>query len=318
MGRPNRIEYPGALYHVISRGNEKQRIFSDEADRLKFLEIIKDYHARYGVLVHCYSLMDNHYHLILETPKGNLLKSMHGINGSYTGYFNRKHERAGHLFQGRYKGILVDKDEYLMPLSRYVHLNPVRAGIVQSPDQYRWSSYPAYVFGRRPDPWVEYSWVLSKFGDGSSSRRRYRKYVEDSDGEEEVLKNQYDGFILGGEGFISRIKKMLSGKPVSREIPERERLADFPLAEDIIRAVSLGFKVAESSITKSGRDNVARKAAVYLVKRYSGQSNAEIGRRFGGIHYSAVSKIYARFMQEIHADKKLENAVYQVMSHVKT
>jgi REP element-mobilizing transposase RayT len=124
MGRPLRIEYPGALYHITSRGNERKNIFVDDADRFRFFEILKDYHDRYSILIHSFVLMDNHYHLILETPEGNLLKVMHGINGSYTGYFNRKYERSGHLFQGRYKGILIDKDVYLLQLSRYVHMNP--------------------------------------------------------------------------------------------------------------------------------------------------------------------------------------------------
>lgn len=145
MGRPIRIEYPCALYHITSRGNEKRKIFASDEDRLKFLQIIEDYHDRYGILIHSYVLMDNHYHLILETPQGNLLKVMHGINSGYTGYFNRRYKRTGHLFQGRYKAILVDKDNYLIELTRYVHLNPVRAKAVERPEQYRWSSYCGYI-----------------------------------------------------------------------------------------------------------------------------------------------------------------------------
>ncbi len=164
MGRPLRIEYPGALYHITSRGNEKRDIFLDNNDRIKFLDILEDYHERYGILIHSYVLMDNHYHLILETPKGNLLKVMHGINGGYTGYFNRRHGRVGHLFQGRYKGIIVDKDTYLLELGRYVHLNPLRAKMVERPELYEWSSYPAYIGKQKQKSWMEYSWVLSKFG----------------------------------------------------------------------------------------------------------------------------------------------------------
>jgi REP element-mobilizing transposase RayT len=124
LGRPIQIEYPGALYHITSRGNERKNIFLKDEDRVKFLQILEDYHDRYGILIHNYVLMDNHYHLVLETPKGNLLKVMHGINSSYTGYFNRRYGRSGHLFQGRYRGILVEKDAYLLSLSRYVHPNP--------------------------------------------------------------------------------------------------------------------------------------------------------------------------------------------------
>ena len=145
MGRPLRIEYPGAVYHVTSRGNERREIFLDNDDRLTFLEILKDYHDRFDILIHAYVLMDNHYHLVLETPKGNLLKVMHGINSRYTGYFNRKYSRAGHLFQGRYKALLVEKNSYLVELSRYIHLNPVRAKVIEKPERYRWSSYRGYV-----------------------------------------------------------------------------------------------------------------------------------------------------------------------------
>jgi putative transposase len=155
--RPLRIEYLGALYHITSRGNERKAIFLDDEDRERFLEILLDYHTRYGMLLHSYVLIDNHYHLILETPQGNLLKIMHGINGCYTGYFNRRHGRSGHLFQGRYKGVLVDKDEYLIPLSRYIHLNPVRAKVVSSPEKYNWSSYASYIGKEREKVVVEYS-----------------------------------------------------------------------------------------------------------------------------------------------------------------
>jgi REP element-mobilizing transposase RayT len=145
MGRPLRIEYPGALYHVTSRGNEKRRIFLQDSDRLRFLRMLDEYHDRFGILIHGYVLMDNHYHLVIETPRGNLLKVMHGLNGGYTGYFNRAHRRVGHLFQGRYTGILVDKESYLLQLSRYLNLNPVVAKIVERPEQFKWSSYGGFI-----------------------------------------------------------------------------------------------------------------------------------------------------------------------------
>jgi len=169
MGRPVRIEYVGALYHISSRGNERKKIFLDVEDRIRFLNLLIEYHDRYGILIHSYVLMDNHYHLILETPMGNLLKVMHGINGGYTGYFNRKYKRVGHLFQGRYRAILVEKESYLLPLSRYVHLNPVRAGLVRRPEGYRWSSYRGYIGREREEDWVEYAWALSQFAE---SRKR--------------------------------------------------------------------------------------------------------------------------------------------------
>lgn len=320
MGRPLRIEYPGALYHITSRGNERKAIFKDDSDRDRFLEILSDYHDRYGILVHSYVLMDNHYHLVVETPQGNLLKVMHGLNGGYAGYFNRRHGRSWHLFQGRYKGIVVDKDEYLIALSRYVHLNPVRAGIVERPEHYRWSSYPGYVFRGKEVGWVEYSWVLSKFGrQKQGARARYRKFVNEGIGREDILLDDLHGRVmLGGEGFVSRIKALIGGTPVSHEIAERKRIMDAPKAEDILKAVALALGVRENSIRRSGRDNTARKMAVYLIKRYSGLGNREIGEFFGGIHYSAVSKICARLQEDMGKDRKLAKSVKELMSHVKT
>ncbi|MDA3902779.1 MAG: transposase, partial [Desulfuromusa sp.] len=145
MSRQLRIVYPGAYYHVTSRGNERKDVFKSQRDREKFLEYLTSATERYGAVVHAFCLMSNHYHLLLETPEGNLSQIMRHINGAYTTYFNMKRKRSGHLFQGRFKAILIEADEYLTELSRYIHLNPVRAGIVEKPEQYKWSSYMCYT-----------------------------------------------------------------------------------------------------------------------------------------------------------------------------
>jgi len=250
MGRPIRIEYPGALYHITSRGNERRNIFLNDGDRVKFLQILEDYHDRYGILIHSYVLMDNHYHLVLETPRGNLLMVMHGINSSYTGHFNRRYGRSGHLFQGRYRGILVEKDTYLLSLSRYVHLNPVRSGVVRRPAQYRWSSYLGYIGKGEELQWVEYAWVLSQFGKEKRwARERYREYVEEGlrVKEPSPLRNLQGQVILGGQGFIERIKGMLKGKRLSEGIVGRKRLFRHPTPEEVVGAVSKAYKDKELS-----------------------------------------------------------------------
>ncbi|MBF0458283.1 MAG: transposase [Nitrospirae bacterium] len=320
MGRPIRIEYSGALYHIISRGNEKSAIFTDDPDRFVFLKMLKEYHERFGILIHSYVLMDNHYHLILETPLGNLLKVMHGLNGRYTGYYNRRHSRVGHLFQGRYKGIIVDKDEYLVSLSRYIHLNPVRAGIVDKPEDYKWSSYLGFILTAKEEPWLEYSWVLSKFGFiGKSAKADYQKFVNQGmDKEDEKLNDLYRTTILGGEKFTATIKKMVNAQQINEEITGRERLMDMPKPDVILKAVSLYFDKDEFFVKKSGRNNIARKIAIYLIKSYSGLGNKEIGELFGGIHYSAVSKIYSRVEEGILKDNILVKYIGDIMSHVKT
>lgn len=322
MGRPLRIEYPGALYHITSRGNEKKTLFLDDSDRIKFLGILENYHERYGILIHSYVLMDNHYHLVIETPTGNLLKVMHGINSGYTGYFNRKYGRVGHLFQGRYKGILVDKDVYLLQLSRYVHLNPVSSNLIEKPELYKWSSYPGYVGKSKEVKWVEYSWILSQFGrNKQETRKKYKEFVNGgiNGRKEDTFKNIYGQVVLGREEFIEKIKELIKGKPISSEVVERKRLKEYAQPDEIVKAVAKVFKIKGEEITEKGtRDNTARKVAIYLVKRYTGLSNQEVGELFGGIHYSAVSKVLERVERKIVEDKRLFKLIKMLKSNVKT
>jgi len=320
MGRPVRIEYPGALYHITSRGNERRKIFRDKKDRMKLIGLLRDYHDRYGVLIHAYILMDNHYHLILETPRGNLLKVLHGINGGYTNYFNRKHNRVGHLLQGRYRAIVVEKDRYLLSLSRYVHLNPVRAGLVSRPEEYPWSSYKGYI-GKEKEEWVEYSWVLSQFG-GHRRRagQKYRVYVEEGlrGGRENPFKDIYAQVVLGGEEFIERVKEGFKSGDLTVGISERKRLLKYPSVEQILGEVERVFGVREGEfLSKGSRSNTARKVALYLVQRYAGLTNREIGERFGGIEGSGVSKGASRAREEIVLDKRLSKLVRELDSSFK-
>ena len=179
MARPLRVQYPGAFYHVTSRGNERKAIFKSKGDRERFLSYLKSANERYDAIIHTYCLMDNHYHILLETPRSNLSQILHHINGAYTSYYNVKRKRFGHLFQGRYKAILVQKDAYCQELSRYIHLNPVRAGIVGKPSQYKWSSY-CYLIGLKKGPqWLSDEAVLGYFDkDKKTAQGLYRDFVE--------------------------------------------------------------------------------------------------------------------------------------------
>jgi REP element-mobilizing transposase RayT len=177
MARSLRIEYPGAFYHVTSRGNERKAVFKSLRDREKFLTYLESATERYGAVIHVYCLMDTHYHLFIETPSVKLSKIMQHINGAYTTYFNRKRGRSGHLFQGRYKAILVEADEYAMELSRYVHLNPVRAGIVKTPEAYKWSSFRYYISNGKAPRWLKRDFILSYFdGKPTSAMKKYRDF----------------------------------------------------------------------------------------------------------------------------------------------
>jgi REP element-mobilizing transposase RayT len=322
MGRPLRIEFPGALYHVISRGNDRKRIFLSRADCEAFLELLQESHERHGILIHCYVLMGNHYHLVLETPRGNLVKVMHGINGGYTRYFNRCHKRVGHLFQGRYHAVLVEKDAYLMELSRYVHLNPVRAGIVKKPGEHRWSSYPSYIGRAAEKEWVEYSWIFSRYGKRKArAGKGYRQFVEH--GMEKVqwdpLDELFAGVILGSEAFVEEMKDQIPDEKLEREIVQRRRLRSWTEPRKIIQEVASAFGVSPEAVTgRGGRGNVPRKIAIHLVRRYSGIGNDEIGRLFGGLSGSAVSRTASRLEKDGAKDGKLRLLIRQLESKVKT
>lgn len=173
MARPLRLEFPGALYHVISRGNERSPIFRDDWDRGFFLGILGSVVRDHGWLVHSYCLLGNHYHLLVETPQGRLSKGMHVLNGRYTQKFNRRHRRAGHVLEGRFKAILVEKEAHLLELHRYIVLNPVRAGLVSRPEDWSWSSYRATCGLRRRPGWLEVRWTLAQFG-GAPRRQSAR------------------------------------------------------------------------------------------------------------------------------------------------
>lgn len=322
MGRPLRIEYPGALYHITTRGNERKKIYKDSSDKKQFLEILEDYSDRLGILIHCYVLMDNHYHLVMETPGANLLKVMHGINSYYTGYFNRKYKRAGHLFQGRYKGILIDRENYLIELSRYVHLNPVRAKMVKRPEEHEWSSYRGYIRKREAEKWVYYYWILSSFGVGDrKARSRYREYVE---GEirnkiSDPLEKLVGQVILGGEEFRGMIRGIIKKQGISEEIVHRDSLLSKYNAGDIIGIVARELGVDEKEIRNRGRgENIARNVGIYMVKKYGGMSNKEVAEEFGSLHYSSIRKVEQRLEEKMKKDKKLKKLVDEICSHIKT
>ena len=210
MARALRVEYPGAFYHVINRGNAGDDIFKSLRDREKFLEYLQSSVERYGLKIHTYCLMSNHYHLLVETPEANLSRAIKWVNVSYAGYFNRKRQRRGHLFQGRYKAILVDADEYLKQLSRYIHLNPIRAKMVPELGSYPFSSYPAFIGQVKAPTWLEINWLLSLFGQSRrSAAKKHRDFVEKIDiaNLENPAKDITGGFILGGVEFVNWVKE---------------------------------------------------------------------------------------------------------------
>ena len=311
MSRPLRITYPGAFYHITSRGNEKKPIFKSRKDREKFLEYLQSASEKYKAVIHSYCLMDNHYHLLLETPSGNLPRIMLHINGAYTNYFNAKRGRAGHLFQGRYRAILVEKDEYAKELSRYIHLNPVRAGVAEMPEEYDWSSYPAYIGKKEKPEWLFTDFIHGYFGRSKSSAEKYyREFVSRLINAEysSPLDEAVGSAILGREDFIREIKeKYLSGENADKEIPALRALADRVSAEDLYM---------EAEKTFSDDPVMERNIRIYLAKRYTEKRLKEIGDEFG-IGESAVSQVCRRLSARIEKDRRLKKGLAGIIKRLR-
>jgi REP element-mobilizing transposase RayT len=234
MARPLRIEFPGALYHVTSRGNARLPVFEDDHDRERFLAILAEVVPRYKWRCHAYCLMENHYHLLVETIEGNLSFGMRHLNGVYTQWFNRRHSRAGHLFQGRFKAILVELDSYLLELSRYVVLNPVRAGIARYAGNYRWSSYRATAGLDKKAPLLTVDWILAQFGGRRPEAiKHYRRFVQAGMQASSLWKKLKAQCILGGKEFMDRLEPALKQKSTLKEVPEVQRLACRPSLETL-------------------------------------------------------------------------------------
>jgi putative transposase len=307
MARPLRIEYPSAFYHVTARGNERKDIFKSRLDREKFLSYLESATQRYSAIIHAYCLMTNHYHLLVETPLGNLSKIMQHINSSYTSYYNVKRKRSGHLLQGRYKAILVEADSYACVLSRYIHLNPIRAGIVATPEQYPWTSYHGYVNSKdRPD-WLTTKLILGYFPE-SQSGAAYQQFVDDLIGKEYTspLENTFASTVLGGDNFISEIQERhISGRAAERDLPALRNLSVSVSPEDIHAAVAEALSA----------DGQARKAAIYLCHRYSGAKLSEIGIYFR-LSHSGVTQASKRFAEDIERDENLRDTVGYVRSQL--
>ncbi len=312
MARPLRIEYPGAFYHVTGRGNEKKPIFLSDEDRKKFLSLLESSVERYKAIVHCYVLMDNHYHLLLETPQANLSAVVHYINGNYTSYFNKKHDRCGHLFQGRYKAILVDKDAYAVELSRYIHLNPVRAGFGERFTDSLISSLFAYAQLTGRFPWLTTSFILSYFG--RTKREQVKQYIVFvSEGlEKELLENPlkkvFASTILGDSSFISWVRQNFIEEEANRDIPALGKLHVGPTIDEI--------KKATENATSNLKER--RRIALYLAHRFSGKNLSEIAGAFGNIGPSAVSQNSSRIRAKMSKDESLRKTVEGIEEALKS
>ena len=323
MARPLRIEYSGAWYHFTCRGNERNKIFKDDQDREKFLAILGESLEKYRVELHGYVLMSNHFHLLLHTPIGNLNRFAQRFNTAYTVYYNRRHKRSGHLYQGRYKAIVIESDNYLLELSRYIHLNPVKIKQIKKLElseqidylrKYRWSSNLGYGFLRHRNEFVCYGIVLSYLGgDNNRERKGYREYIEE--GLVRDIASPFDNvkgqIVLGESGFIEWLyeKVMKRSKPDEVEQRKSNELVDEISQEVIIETVCKKFDVKKTDILK--RRSLSCDSRMVCIDlcckfRVCHKSLREIGRELGGLTVGGMGQARKRLREKLQVDKELK------------
>jgi putative transposase len=305
MARHLRIEYPHAFYHVYTRGNQKQPIFLSDDDRLYFLKILGEAAERLSARFHVYCLMPNHYHFILETPLANLSQIMHFINTSYSVYLNLKHDRCGHLFQGRFKAILMDAESYARILTFYIHGNPVRKKIVSRPEDFEWSSAAAYFGVAAPRCWLRMETILALFGgDRATLRAEHDRYLlgnNDMSSIPELARAERIG-ILGNDDFIDKVRKSHLRGVLDRpdeEVPEISRLRYRPELSSIQARVAAHFGPSNRLI---------KKVSIFIAHTSTNYRLKEIGDFFG-IGPIAVSTAFRKMRRDVSLNESLRRAI---------
>lgn len=306
MARPLRLQFPGAVYHITARGNRQEPIFEDDSDRGAFLGLLEREVTQQGWLLYAYCLMANHYHLLVETPEPNLVRGMRRLNGVYTQAFNRRHDRVGHVLQGRYKAILVDKQEYLLELCRYVVRNPVRAGIAQTAADWAWSSY-LFTAGRKPCPeWLAADRVLELFGtDGVRARRAYARFVAEGPDSSSPWQQVRGQIFLGSDNFVAGMEKHIGAQQVSG-IPRRQITPGRPNAQGVLRTVARDYGVdVDAVLNRSSRP--AFKHTIYLLRRRANLPLKDVAQ-IAGVSIGRVSQIQ-REIESRQADERLTQLI---------
>lgn len=292
MARKPRVEFEGAFYHVIVRGNQRQKVFRDDRDRLTYLDRVEHYRQRYRFTIYAYVLMSNHVHLLLETGKIPLSKILQGIQFTYTQYYNRRYRTVGHLFQGRYKAILCDRDAYLLELVRYIHLNPARLKNPEDLATYRWSSHPAYL-GKKVPVAVNTTLVLGQLGNSiSQAHKAYREFIEDGRGlgHEERYYQAVDQRFLGDEKFVQQVAERAPRGEIRPRIPKIR-------FEKLVHAVAQVHGCGTKNLTAAGRQRAwarPRAQLAYLARDWCGMKAIEIARRLNR-DASMVSRLCAEY-----------------------
>ena len=318
MARPLRIEYPDAWYHILNRGRRGERIFADNYDYLGFINLLIDTSEQWNLRIAAYCLMPNHYHLLVQTPDANISRCMRHIDGVYTQRFNRRHDCDGTLFRGRYKSILIEADSYLLTLVRYIHRNPIKAGLTNRPGGCRWSSHTAYLSRAEKWSWLHKDFVLSMLSRNKSEQmKNYRHFMSaDDDKADEiskVMERKKWPSIMGTESFINKVKIRFFTEKKNDEIPRSRELAPEP--QQIKSAVCRHYRINndELLVSKRGVFNEPRNVAIYLTRRLRSDSLIQIGEQFGIKKYSSVSSVVERMKTELAKDRKLRKRVESIV-----
>ncbi len=320
MSRPLRIEYPGAWYHVMNRGRRSEAIFSDKHDYLMFIDLLIETSEMVNINVVAYCLMSNHYHILLQTPEGNISRCMKHLNSVYTQRYNRRHGFEGQLFRGRYKSILVCNDSHLLQLVRYIHKNPVKAGMVKDMSDYRWSTYNGYLSYAKKWNWLHKDYIFSMITTKKHGRMKpFIEFMEKDDLEEvtRLFSLKKLPSFFGPESFVTEIKEKYYFKKKSYEVPESKSLA--PTSDSIISSVCdyYGVSANELLITRRGIFNEPRNIAVYLLRQIRGESLYSVGERFNIKAYSTVSSILRRVSKLKKYDGKISKRIAKIQDSIK-
>ncbi|MDY6824830.1 MAG: transposase [Thermodesulfobacteriota bacterium] len=314
MSRPLRIEYPGAWYHVMNRGRRADDIFAGKKDYQCFVALLQETSEMWGIRIAAYCLMPTHYHLLVHTPHANLSRSMRHLNGIYTQRYNRRHGCDGQLFRGRYKAIVVEEDSYLLQLARYIHKNPVKAGIVESPDDYPWSSHNAYISGAKKWDWVYRQFLLSMLAPNKqASVRAYKAFMAETDDEvENILEGKKWPSFLGSAGFAGWIKAQFHPSKTDDEVPQAKDLV--PDTARILNVVSAFYGISEADLYSSRRGyfNEPRNVAIYLARKLRRDTLIQLCKDFSINKYSSVSSIMGRMGKRMSEDETLRKNISQM------
>jgi len=300
---------------VTARGNERKPIYRDDRDRERFLEILADGVNRFRLVVHAYVLMRNHYHLLLETGEANLSRALRHLNGVYTQFFNRRHRRVGHLFQGRFKALVVEKEAYLVELSRYIHLNAVRVGEVRDPAAFAWSSAGAFVGRRRVPTWLRPDDVLAVFGRRlRPAQRAYAQFL--AGGAQQPWGQVVGQTLLGSPGWVDRVRRMIARKGRHLEIPATRQLAPRPALQTILDVTARRTGVTRADLLRP-HGTGARAVAMHLGYEVGGLRQAALAKEFGVTPFAA-GRAVARTRARLRTDHRLRQLIQKITADVQT